>query len=112
MKNKIKGKIIQTAKRLTVGIVRRLLNTATTRAKRPIHLHSSAAIRIWLAMVDRPLAGYNGIHWAPSSHSYGTAVDASPQRDTTRIHAGWGGASDEGLNEEGWYTVRNIFSKT
>ena len=104
MKNKIKGKIIQTTKRLTVGIVRRLLNMATTvvknnRAKRPIHLHSSAAIRIWLAMVDRPCTPYNvieGSTFIPINRPFRTIDSAeSPPSDLARIHADGGGASGE-----------------
>ena len=104
MKNKIKGKIIQTTKRLTVGIVRRLLNMATTvvknnRAKRPIHLHSSAAIRIWLAMVDRPLARYNGTKGAtfiPANRPFRTIDSAaSPSSVTPSPGQTGGGASGE-----------------
>ena len=56
MKNKIKDKIIQTVKRILAGLIRWCVTTATTTThKRPIHPHSAAAIRSWLASVDHPL---------------------------------------------------------
>ena len=56
MKNKIKDKIIQTVKRILAGLIRWCVTTATTTThKRPIHLHSAAAVHTWLALVDHPL---------------------------------------------------------
>ena len=97
MKNKIKDKIIQTTKWLTGRIVSHLVNTATTSAKCPIHLHSPAAIRIWLAMVDRPRTRYNvieGSTFIPVNRPLRTIDSAaSPSNVTPSSGQTGGGAS-------------------
>lgn len=60
MKNKKLSNLIHQIKRLTAGVIRYLFNKGNTAAydrptHRGIHLNSSAAIRIWLSMVDRPI---------------------------------------------------------
>jgi len=89
MKNKknfihtITHTITHTAKRLTVCVVRWLFNQADVVVcarpiRRDIHLNSTAAISIWLAMLDHPCNPF-----------------VRPHSDVTRTQTDGGGASGE-----------------